>query len=172
MGSMIAEIAEGVRDYANFRIAVYDKNGKKIGTRPFTPQDFKNAADSIESVLTTLGTAIINTYNQNPGMFEDTKSWWQPGVRTPFAMVVKATSGLGRLIGSVAKSVRDYANMRINVYDNDGKVIGTREMSPADFLMAGVNVSLVLTTLGNAIIETYNQNPLMFTVNAGLRFDL
>ena len=163
MGNMISDIAEGVRDYAQFRINTYDKNGKKNGSRPFTSKDFTDAANNIETIITTLGNAVIKTYNGNEHLFTDTKKWWQAGVRTPFAMVVKAVSGLGNMISDIAEGVRDYAQLRIAIYDKNGKKVGSREMTPADFLLAGINVSTILTILGNAVINTYKHNPHLFT---------
>ena len=163
MGNMISDIADGVRDYAQFRINTYDKNGKKNGSRPFTSKDFTDAANNIETIITTLGNAVIKTYNGNEHLFTDTKKWWQAGVRTPFAMVVKAVSGLGNMISDIAEGVRDYAQLRIAIYDKNGKKVGSREMTPADFLLAGINVGTVLTTLGNAVITAYKGNEHLFT---------
>ena len=163
MGNMISDIAEGVRDYAQFRINTYDKNGKKNGSRPFTSKDFTDAANNIETIITTLGNAVITTYKGNEHLFTDTKQWWQAGVRTPFAMVVKAVSGLGNMISDIAEGVRDYAQLRIAIYDKNGKKVGSREMTPADFLLAGINVSTILTILGNAVINTYKGNEHLFT---------
>ena len=163
MGNMISDIAEGVRDYAQFRINTYDKNGKKNGSRPFTSKDFTDAANNIETIITTLGNAVIKTYNGNEHLFTDTKKWWQAGVRTPFAMVVKAVSGLGNMISDIAEGVRDYAQLRIAIYDKNGKKVGSREMTPADFLLAGINVSTILTILGNAVVTAYNGNEHLFT---------
>ena len=163
MGNMISDIAEGVRDYAQFRINTYDKNGKKNGSRPFTSKDFTDAANNIETIITTLGNAVITTYKGNEHLFTDTKQWWQAGVRTPFAMVVKAVSGLGNMISDIAEGVRDYAQLRIAIYDKNGKKVGSREMTPADFLLAGINVSTILTILGNAVINTYKGNKHLFT---------
>ena len=174
LGTMISKIAEGVRDYANFRIKTYDENGKVIGTRGFTDADFDAAGRNISTILTTLGYAVIKTYNENPGMFADQNEWWQPGVRTPFGMVAKSLGGIGKLISSVASGIKDYADLRMPIYDENGKVIGYRTMEDADFKAAGEGISKVLKAIAGAIINVYNDpaNKNMFDASASLLRDI
>lgn len=159
LGQMISKISEGVKDYASLRIPTYDNNGKVIGSRAMTETDFNNAAKNVGLVITTLGKAVIDVYNMEGAkeMFE-----WHLFGDNKFVRVVKSTSKLGKLISDIAAAIRGYANLRVNVYDNNGKVVGNRAMTPADFILAGINVSTILTTLGAAIIKTYNNNPMMF----------
>ena len=159
LGQMISKISEGVKDYASLRIPTYDNNGKVIGSRAMTETDFSNAAKNVGLVITSLGKAVIDVYNMEGAkeMFE-----WHLFGDNKFVRVVKSTSKLGKLISDIGTAIRDYANLRVNVYDKDGKVVGNRAMTPIDFILAGINVSTILTTLGAAIIKTYNDNPQMF----------
>ena len=160
MGEMISTIAKGVKEYADMRIAEYDEHGRIKGYRRLTDADFNAAARNISSIITILGKAIIDTYN-SPGA-KEMFSWRLIG-DNPFQMVVESCSTMGEMISTIAAAVRDYANLRVNIYDNKGTVIGTREMTEDDFKQAGTNVAKILTTLGAAIIATYESNPQMFT---------
>ena len=160
MGEMISTIAKGVKEYADMRIAEYDEHGRIKGYRRLTDADFNAAARNISSIITILGKAIIDTYN-SPGA-KEMFSWRLIG-DNPFQMVVESCSTMGEMISTIAAAVRDYANLRVNIYNNKGTVIGTREMTEDDFKQAGTNVAKILTTLGAAIIATYENNPQMFT---------
>ena len=160
MGEMISTIAKGVKEYADMRIAEYDEHGRIKGYRRLTDADFNAAARNISSIITILGKAIIDTYN-SPGA-KEMFSWRLIG-DNPFQMVVESCSTMGEMISTIASAVRDYANLRVNIYNNKGTVIGTREMTEDDFKQAGTNVAKILTTLGAAIIATYESNPQMFT---------
>ena len=160
MGQMIADIAKGVKEYADLRIATYDENGKRKGSRQMNEKDFESAAKNISTIITTLGGAVIATYN-SPGakeMFE-----WKLFGDNPFAMVVKSCRGLGKMISDIAKGVKDYADLRIATYDENGKVTGSRQMNEDDFDNAATNVGKVLTILGTSILQTYKDNPDLFT---------
>ena len=160
MGEMISTIAKGVKEYADMRIAEYDEHGRIKGYRRLTDADFNAAARNISSIITILGKAIIDTYN-SPGA-KEMFSWRLIG-DNPFQIVVESCSTMGEMISTIAAAVRDYANLRVNIYNNKGTVIGTREMTEDDFKQAGTNVAKILTTLGAAIIATYESNPQMFT---------
>lgn len=160
MGQMIADIAKGVKEYADLRISTYDENGKRKGTRQMNEKDFESAAKNISTIITTLGGAVIATYNSPDAkeMFE-----WTLFGDNPFAMVVKSCRGLGKMISDIAKGVKDYADLRIATYDENGKVTGTRQMNEDDFKNAAANVGKVLTILGSSILQTYKDNPDLFT---------
>ena len=48
-------------------------------------------------------------------------------------------------------------------YDENGKVTGSRQMNEDDFDNAATNVGKVLTILGTSILQTYKDNPDLFT---------
>lgn len=170
MGNMIAKIAKGVKEMAELKVPIY-KGTEVVGYRNLTDKDFDNAANNIKKIITVLGGAIIDLYNSDGElsrqMFKDT-SWYGAitggsASNTPFAMVVKSSSKLGEMISKISQGVKDMANLRVNIYDKNGKVVGSRAMTVVDFVNAAINTDLILTCLGNAIIDTYHKHPEIYT---------
>lgn len=170
MGNMIVKIAKGVKDMAELKVPVY-KGTEVVGYRNLTDKDFDNAANNVKKIITTLGGAIIDLYNSDGElsrqMFKDI-TWYAAitggsASNTPFAMVVKSSSKLGEMISKISQGVKDMANLRVNIYDKNGKVVGSRAMTPVDFVNAAFNTDLILSCLGNAIIDTYHNHEEIFT---------
>ena len=156
ISNCIGMIADAVKKISNLTIPLIE-NGKVVGVRTIDEADFQNAANNVESIITVLGSAIIETYNKNPNIFS-TGSTLQDllGMDTPFSKVCKSCATMGNMIAIIAKGVKQYADMRIDTYDEHGKKTGTRVLNEADFQNAANNVSTIITILGKAIIDTYN----------------
>ena len=153
MGKMIDKIAEGVKDMADLKIAIY-KGTDKVGYRRLTDDDFNSAAANISTIVTCLGYAILDLYDKAPeGMFDSGWLGNMIGVKTPFGRVVTGCTGLGKMISSIAKGVKDMADLRIPIYGSDGKQKGTRPLDFKDFINAAFNTQLIVSCLGNAIMS-------------------
>lgn len=158
MGKMIAKIAEGVKDMADLKIAIYNGTNK-VGYRRLTYPDFKNAAKNISKIVTTLGYALLDLYDKAPeGMFDSGWLGNMIGVKTPFGRIVTGCTGLGKMISSIAKGVKDMADLRIPIYGADGKQKGTRPLGFNDFKAAATNTQKIVSCLGNSILNLKN-NP-------------
>lgn len=152
MGKMIDKIAEGVKDMAELKIPIY-KGTEKVGYRRLTEPDFNNAAENISKIVTTLGYALLDLYDKAPeGMFDS--GWFgnMIGVKTPFGRIVTGCTGLGKMISSIAKGVKDMADLRIPIYGADGKQKGTRPLGFGDFNNAAKNTQHIVSCLGNSIL--------------------
>lgn len=152
MGKMISKIAEGVKDMAELKIPIY-KGTDKVGYRRLTEPDFTNAAENISKIVTTLGYALLDLYDKAPeGMFDS--GWFgnMIGVKTPFGRIVTGCTGLGKMISSIAKGVKDMADLRIPIYGADGKQKGTRPFDFKDFENAATNTQHIVSCLGNSIL--------------------
>ena len=162
LGRMLSVIARSVKDYAELKVPIYEGT-KVVGYRGLNETDFTNAANNVRTIIETLGQAIITTYKNAPvGMFTDPSVWHTSADKTPFGMTVKACTGMGNMISGIAKAVKDVAELRMPIYNKDGKLAGYREMKPEDFTNAGNNINTIITTLANSIIATYNANKPMF----------
>lgn len=152
MGKMISKIAEGVKDMAELKIPIY-KGTDKVGYRNLTEPDFTNAAENISKIVTTLGYAILDLYDKAPeGMFDSGWLGNMIGVKTPFGRIVTGCTGLGKMISSIAKGVKDMADLRIPIYGDDGKQKGTRPLGFKDFKNAAENTQKIVSCLGNSIL--------------------
>ncbi len=152
MGKMIDKIAEGVKDMAELKIPIY-KGTEKVGYRRLTEPDFNNAAENISKIVTTLGYALLDLYDKAPeGMFDSGWLGNMIGVKTPFGRIVTGCTGLGKMISSIAKGVKDMADLRIPIYGADGKQKGTRPLGFEDFKNAATNTQHIVSCLGNSIL--------------------
>lgn len=151
LGKMIAKIAEGVKDMAELKVPIY-KGTDKVGYRSLTQKDFEAAAINTSLIVTTLGNAVLELYANNPNIFD--AGWFgnMIGQKTPFGRVVTATTKLGSMISGIAKGVKDMAELRVPIYDKNGKEIGSRSLGTADFMNAAINTQLIVSCLGNSIL--------------------
>lgn len=151
LGKMIAKIAEGVKDMAELKVPIY-KGTDKVGYRSLTQKDFEAAAINTSLIVTTLGNAVLELYANNPNIFD--AGWFgnMIGQKTPFGRVVTATTKLGNMISGIAKGVKDMAELRVPIYDKNGKEIGSRSLGTADFMNAAINTQLIVSCLGNSIL--------------------
>lgn len=152
MGKMISKIAEGVKDIAELKIPIY-RGTDKVGYRRLTEPDFSNAAENISKIVTTLGYALLELYDKAPeGMFDSGWLGNMIGVKTPFGRIVTGCTGLGKMISSIAKGVKDMADLRIPIYGADGKQKGTRPLDFKDFENAATNTQHIVSCIGNSIL--------------------
>ena len=173
MGNMIANIAEGVKSYAELKVPIaWDpKTGKPIGFRQLTNTDFTNAATNISTIISTVGGAILAIYDGkifNPvnGQYENSSlstedahemfssSWLST---SKFTKVVKSVSKMGSMISSIAHGIQDYANLKIPTkWNADGKPIDFKKLTDQEFKKSSESIAKVITTLGMAIVAVYN----------------
>ena len=149
VGNMISKISESIKDMATLKIPIY--NGKeKIGYRELNHGDFELASKNIKEIISTLGKAVIELYEENPAMFE-----YKLIGDNPFTCVVKSSSMLGNMISKIANGVKDMAILKVPIYKGT-EVVGYRELNVNDFAKAAINTKLIITTLGSTIIDLYN----------------
>lgn len=158
---MISDIAKAISDVSSLTIPMYDaKTGKQVGIRELKPEDFTNAATNTQTIVKTLGTAIIDIYKQSPEIFA-----WNPFGDTPFTRVVKSCTGLGNMISIISNAVKDVAELRVEKYDPvSGEVTKGkyRALKQEDFKEAAKHTQEIISTLGTAIITLYNQDKEIF----------
>lgn len=163
LGKMISNIAKGVKDMADLRIPIYGDDGKQKGTRPLDFKDFINAALNTQLIVSCLGNSIM-ALGSNPKtawMFEDQSVVFKDGTCSRFAQIVTALKGIGSLISETAKGVKDAADLRIQKYDSNGKLLkGQYEKIPIESLRPrGTvynNVTALMSCIPAAVMAIYN----------------
>ena len=160
----LSSIARTVEQYANLKVAVYEGT-KVVGYRQLKESDFKSAAKNVRLVITTLGSAVIDTYNKKTEIFE-TNFFGQ----SKFSKVTKSLGTLGPMLASIAKAVKTYANLQVgeDYKKNDaGILVPTRyrQLKEQDFKDAAKNVKEIIVTLGSAVIDAYDKKPEIFKTN-------
>lgn len=157
LSQLIGKYASNIKDWAAMEINLYDDNGKQLGKKILTDQDIVKTGETIEKIVVTMVTAIQHAYNgdkgKNKALFDtinsNSKTTW-------FSVIVESTEKSAKLISKLAQGVKDYANMRVDKYDESGKKIGTRSFSDEDFINAGKHISMILTSITGAVQKTYN----------------
>ena len=162
LGELISNISNGVKSFADLRMPIYDENGQIVGERQMTAEDFINAAESVKSVVTCLGNALVEVYSENPEMFSAGTIGDLLGADTPFARVSKGCATLGDVVSKISAGVKDFAKLQIPIYKN-GKIVDHRPLNNRDFINAARSVQTVVTWLGDALIDVYEKNPEMFS---------
>lgn len=157
LSQLIGKYASNIKDWASMEINLYDDNGKQLGKKVLTDQDIVKTGETIEKIIVTMVTAIQRAYNgdkgKNKALFDtinsNSKTTW-------FSVIVESTEKSSKLISKLAQGVKDYANMRVDKYDDSGKKVGTRSFSDEDFVNAGKRISMILTSITGAVQQTYN----------------
>ena len=176
MGTMISLIGKGVAEMADMKIATaWNNDGKPTEFRHLNGGDFSAAAKNIQTIITTVGGAIIDIYSIKKEMFEvppvTERTWWG-GTRTVsgkgptvFEKVVNACSSMGTMITMIASGVRDFATMSIATkWNSDGKPIEYRKLTDAEIGNAIKNIHKTILTLFHALMTVYNWDPKFFDI--------
>lgn len=173
-GTMLSSISEAIRNYALLQVPEYDENGRPTGNIiQLQKSHFTDAATNINEIITILGGAIISAYDSDAGkeIFKPLADTWlhnataEEAEVNPFTIVVKSMSGLGAMLDKISKSIKDYASLNIPVYNSKGEITDYRTFTLDDFVNAGVNIGLIITTLGQSIIDIYNKKQNIFNIN-------
>ena len=129
------------------------------------PKDFDAdlAAKNISTIITCVGSAIMGLYGVGPfanKLSEQEKQVAKEMFMTDniftgnnkFKRIVDSVSKVGGMISSIMEGVQSYANLRIPTkFDKSGKPTEWRPMTPVDFMLAQMNIGLIITTLGQAV---------------------
>ena len=79
---------------------------------------------------------------------------------------IAATFAISAALSSVARTIQMWADLKIPIYDSNGKLIGYKSMSENDLIKASVYIEAVLNTLFGAIKKVYNgENKELFNVD-------
>lgn len=157
LGKMISSIAEGVKDMATLHVPMY-VNGKKVGYRSLNDSDFQLANDNIGKIVTTLGGAVMAVYDMHPEMFQDKSLlgffFGGSASNTPFAIVVKVCTSMGKMISSIANGIRQMAKLQIPIYKGT-QIVGYDTLTSKDFDKVGTNIETIITCLARGVVNAY-----------------
>lgn len=178
IGSMMSDIASGIKTFAGMSIPIYDENGNVIGKKNIGKEEIGQAQSNIVSIITALGSAIIGLYSGKMYAYDPNSQkivekqmddvtaqaakemFASEGFfkrESKFAKAVQACSYLGGMISGIANGVYDMASLLVNEVDEQGNATGRKKrLTEIDFTNAAANVEKIITALGTAIINTYN----------------
>ena len=142
LAELISDVAASIKDYAKLKMpTAFDKDGKPNAFEVMKPKHFEAAGTNVAKVLNTLGTSIMGVYDSH-------KDWYKDSLfsDSPFIKVIETNTKLSELISNVAAGVKDYAELRMPDFDEQGNQKGYKKMGESDFIAAGKNIGLVVTT--------------------------
>ena len=142
VAKLITDVANGIKDYADLKMPTgYDKDGKPTGYKILQNDDFTTASENITLTLLTIGNALMKVYDDNNKWFAD--GWFSD---SPFMNVINVNKEVAKLISDVSLGIKDYADLKMPEFDEEGKTKGYKQMGTEDFVAAGQNIGLVVTT--------------------------
>lgn len=170
LSGAISKISEAVKDYADLRTPIY-QGTKIVGYRSLKKKDFKEAGTNVTLIINTLGEAVAKAYEKHPDYYKGgAGGWFSNG--SPFAQTVSSNITLAKLLTNIARAVKDYANLTVCDYEVDPKSKklipkNPRQLEKSDFKKAGENVALIISTLGEAIVQAYMAHPEYYEGGSG-----
>ncbi len=171
VGEVISNIATGVGNMAKMQIpTAWDSKGKAIAFRQLKQKDFKLASDNVSDILISMASTIMSLYQvgndykrfglkqgQNifdvvgGGLFSDAEP-------SPFINTLEATLKIGEVISNIGSAVGNMAKMQIpTAWDEKGKAIAFRPIKKRDFVEAGENIDLILTSVVRTLMSLYEK---------------
>lgn len=149
----LSSIASTVKEWIDLKIPIYDGT-KIVGYHTIESQEFAQAGENIQAVVTCLAQAILDVYDNAPD-----KDMFEPaalGIFGPskFSKVTRAIGTMGESLESVAEGIVKWADLKIPVYKN-GKIVNYKTITDEAFKTAAANISYVVTFLGLTILGIY-----------------
>ena len=143
IGTLITKLAKGLQAYANLNFPVYDDKGNIIRYERFN--DFKGAADNINTVISTMVNAVQDAYDK-----------LGEGKINKIRRKIKSLYPIGNLITKIAHGLQSYAELKFPIYKGI-EIVGYKELDRDDFKEAGKNIGVVITTMIDAIASAYDK---------------
>ena len=157
LADVVSKIGSAVANIAKLQIPnKWNDEGKVIGYETLSKKHFDMASESISAIVTTLGSALMET-------FEDHEEWFEDGDDSKFAVSCQAIGHMGSVIGSIAEGIKGYAELKVpEGWDAEGKVTGYRQLNKTDFENAANNINEIVSTLGHSILDIVERHPEWF----------
>ena len=152
ISELVGSMGESVKSYANLMIptAWNQDTGKPIAFRQMKPDDFKNAADGINNILSTILDGIVIFADNHKDLIEE-YSRQDTGLMGLFRSSSKIGSGLNisfkvaELVGTMGQSLKEYADAKFAVkWDKDGHPTKFITLGSEEFNKVTDNIALVL----------------------------
>lgn len=156
MGGALTGIAGGVQSMANLKFPIYGtgrKATKIVGYKQLGDGDFVKAAENFAKIIDSLRVPFHKIGETYSGGFLFGSS--------PVELGVKAVAGMGGAVSGIAGGVQAMAMLKFPVYGTgrkSTKVVGYRELKPADFKKVGENIKLMVESL-TGTFATIGKNP-------------
>jgi len=158
MGDAIGSIASGIKQWADLKIVTkYNSKGEPIEYQSLVGKDFDKAARNIETVLTCIGNALVNTVKDKPEIFADAFMADSPAMNAAKSMKL-----MGDVLNETAMAIAAYSSGEFPLYNKDGKILPRDQWMKLDLSQLGSGgpveqaINTVLTCIGTALKDVVN----------------
>lgn len=147
-----------IKDVANLRVPIYDKDGKIVGYNEISETDFSNAIDNTYKVITTLADALIYIYQNGVGaglgkdLFKNTAT---------LSLITSGIINIVKIVGESASIIKDLADFKYTYIDENGKA---HKLVIDDAVLQKVkeNIVKVVGCMSSALIDIYSDKNSIF----------
>ena len=155
LGLAMTSLAMGIKAMATmtFTEMEWDDKEKKLVAKKqvrLTSAEIQQVGPNVAAILNALADPLLE-FGKKAAKGDG--SWFGGGY---MYQGLRAAQGIGGVISSLAKGVSDMAKLNVVDYEiKNGKLVPTsvRKLTPIDFLLAGINTSLILTVLARPLTE-------------------
>ena len=154
-GGIMVDLGKSVQSFANLTISrwefVESKDGgelKEVERKQMSKSDFNKATSNMKKIVST----VMGIFSE-VGKAEDSGGWFFSN--NYVSKGIKALTGAGAIISSIADGVQKMANMQFITYGvSKGKIVptGVVTANPGKIMMAGINMRLIISTLMDGLI--------------------
>ena len=102
-------------------------------------------SESIESLVSIFGDFIVESAKAIDRLSLKDVAW----IKTSLG----AVKGIAKVTNMIAQSIQAYASLSVPLYNEEGKLIGRRNLKPEEFKAAAENIGYIITTIANAILD-------------------
>ena len=167
LGKALVPLGIGIQQWASLKIpSKWNNEGKAIDFVTIKDAEFAQAGQNIGKTTTTLVTALLDVANEprfkellddmgsTPGVLE---TWFRAMTigwkKSPVLNVIKVIKLLGKSLVSLAKGIKEWVDLKIAQYDNNGNITGYITIADNDFEKAAMNIKKVVLFMTDALGE-------------------
>jgi len=144
IGELISNMSKGIKDIIELEIPIYDENGNVVGKQKLNENDFTDLKTNLNILMTGTSQSIVDIADNMKNSDLDPSS-------KKFKAIIESFVPIGEFISKLATGIKDYASATYT--DENGKKI---HVTPEYIQEAGTNISTLLTTVTNSLIDYYN----------------
>lgn len=160
IGTVISSLAEGISHFSEmmFPTKWNPETGQPIEFKQLNSNDFKEAANCITTVITTVADALIQVVKNDAKLPSHERMWNVDDEfeKSPLFKILSASEKMGQGITNIASGLAEYANMKFATgYDKDGKATGYQRLSDGDLKTAASKITSVITLVSGTMMAVY-----------------
>lgn len=145
MSAVVGDIAKTLTMFADKKIVTGGKNGEKTEVVAITAETLALAELSVTQVLTNVANTFVKLSKPPYSTYFSDETIEQ---------IVEPIGAMMQVVGTMSTSLQNLAQLRIPIkWNEEGNPIDFRVMNTGDFMMAGINIRLILSAIGDAFLS-------------------